>query len=118
MPRNADPAARIRSVGDLMGLWPSVAEYARDVGVKPTHAQTMKVRGSLPIDHWPATIAAAKERHIAGVTAELLMKLHAGERAARSGPEDSVTTARVVKSGKSQVVLLPKQFQFRGNEVE
>ena len=32
--------------------------------------------------------------------------------------EENMATARVFKSGNSQAVRLPKQFQFRGKEVE
>jgi antitoxin VapB len=108
-------SAPFETVGVLMGQWPSVAEFARDIGIKPSHAQVMKVRGSIPVDYWPATISAARARGIKGVTAELLMKLHRGVRAV-SGT--APTRVRVVKSGKGQVLQLPKQFHFRAKEVE
>lgn len=60
-----------------MGLWPSVADFGRDIGIKPSHAQTIRVRGSIPVEYWPAIIRAAAERGIEGVTADSLMALHA-----------------------------------------
>lgn len=68
----------MRTVDDLMRLWPTVAEFARDIGIKPTHAQTMRVRGSIPVEYWPNILAAAKTRNLRGVTADALMTLHAG----------------------------------------
>jgi hypothetical protein len=64
-----------------MNLWPTVAEFARDIGIKPTHAQTMRVRGSIPVEYWPNILAAAKARKLGGITADALMKLHAGTEA-------------------------------------
>lgn len=110
--------AVVASVGALLGRWPSVAEFARDIGINPSHAQTMKTRGSIPVDYWPATIVAAKQRHIEGVTAEHLLKLHARDRIAPPGLAPSTAKARVIKSGNSQAVQLPKQFHFRGKEVK
>lgn len=59
-----------------MGLWPNDAEFARDIGVKPSHGQTMKVRGSIPVDYWPKIVSAALHRKIKGVSYERLVELH------------------------------------------
>jgi len=72
----------LETVAQVMGLWATDAEFARDIGIKPSHAQTMKVRGSIPVDYWPDIIAAAERRGLAGVTADTLMRIHAPERAA------------------------------------
>lgn len=85
--------ATIDTVAALMGLWPSDADFARDIGIKPSHGQTIKLRGSLPVDYWPATIAAAARRGFGGVTAELLMRLHAGERLAPPTAPDAAPDA-------------------------
>jgi hypothetical protein len=63
----------MRTIDDLMKLWPTVAEFARDIGIKPTHAQTMRVRGSIPVEYWPNILAAAKTRNLPGITADTLI---------------------------------------------
>lgn len=65
----------LRTVGDLMSLWPSDAEFARDIGIKPTHGQVMKLRGSIPPDFWPNVIEAAAKRRIKGINLESLFEL-------------------------------------------
>lgn len=54
---------KIRTIDDLIGLWPSDAEFARDIDVKPSHVGVMKVRKKIPSEHWPAIKAAAARRH-------------------------------------------------------
>lgn len=66
----------VKTVGDLMRLWPTISDYARDVGLRPTHAQTIAVRGRLPVEYWDITIKAAARRSIDGVTADFILKLH------------------------------------------
>lgn len=76
-------AANVETVAELMALWPSISDFARDINLKkPSHGTVMKLRGSIDVDHWPAVIAAAEKRAIADVTADLLMKIHARERTA------------------------------------
>ena len=72
----------MQTIADLMGLWPSVSEFARDIGVQPTHAHVMKVRGSIPSARWAAVVEAAKTRGIPGVTFEKLAELAARRKAA------------------------------------
>jgi len=60
-----------------MGKWPSISEFARDIGIKPTHATAMKTRGTINPDHFPAIVAAAKQRRISGVTLETLHEMRA-----------------------------------------
>lgn len=74
----------MRFVHDLMALWPSVSEFARDIGVKPSHAQTMKARGRIPVDYFEATVEAASRRGFAGVTYEALVRMHARQQPATS----------------------------------
>ena len=60
---------------DVIALWDSDAEFARDIGIKPSHAQVMKLRRSIPLEHWPNVISAAKRRRYGGVTMEALTEL-------------------------------------------
>ncbi|MPZ36647.1 MAG: hypothetical protein GEU95_01065 [Rhizobiales bacterium] len=70
-------AAEPRTAADVMAKWPTDADFARDIGVKPTHAQTMKVRDSIPPGYWPAVVVAAAKRNIQGLTLEVLAKIAA-----------------------------------------
>lgn len=68
-----------KTVAALMDRWPTTAEFARDIGIKPTHAQTIRVRGRLPVEYWQRVIDAAAERGIRGVTAAFLLEIHKAE---------------------------------------
>jgi hypothetical protein len=71
----------MESVTEIFGLWPSDAEFGRDVGVAYTTAASWKQRGSIPAAYWQHVTEAAKRRGHPEVTAELLARLHARERA-------------------------------------
>jgi hypothetical protein len=66
-----------KTFDELIDLWPSGAEFARDIDVKPSHVGVFKVRKNIPSEHWPAIIKAAEGRGIAGVTAETLLAVQA-----------------------------------------
>lgn len=57
------------------------AKVAAALEVRPSTASEMKRRGSIPVDYWPKLIEAARERGLKGVSADTLMKIHAGETA-------------------------------------
>lgn len=67
----------MNTIDDLMRLWPSISDFGRDIGVKPSHAHVMRARGSIPSEHWQAVIDAAAARGIGGITADSLVRLHA-----------------------------------------
>lgn len=72
------------TIDDLMRRWPSISDFGRDIGVKPTHAHVMRLRGSIPTEYWQAVIDAAAARRIVGVTADELVRLHAKSAAGAS----------------------------------
>lgn len=57
---------------DIIDQWPSLAEFARDLSVPYGTAKAMRRRGSIPAQHWSATVAAASKRSIKGVGLEQL----------------------------------------------
>jgi hypothetical protein len=57
---------------DLIDKWPSVADFARDLGVKYQTARFMKKRNSIHPRYWSKVLQAAKDRRIRGVTLEAL----------------------------------------------
>lgn len=74
------------TLDELIGFWPSEAEFARDIGLKPSHVAVFKVRRNMPSTYWPAVIEAADRRKLeadttaarrkfASVTAETLLKM-------------------------------------------
>lgn len=91
-------AANAQTLADLIALWAdddtrATTNFATEIGITRKHAQTMKDRGSLPPEHWPATIEAAKRRRIKGVTTELLFRLYTSERPRRRQPHRASAAA-------------------------
>jgi hypothetical protein len=52
--------------------------FAKATGLKDSHVRTMKTRNSIPTEHWPVVVKAAKAKALSGITYELLTHLHAG----------------------------------------
>jgi hypothetical protein len=75
----------MQNVADIFGLWPSDAEVARDIGVSYPTVSSWKQRGSIPAAYWRRVIRAAARRGYSKVTAELLVEVHAQDRAAFRG---------------------------------
>lgn len=72
----------MHTFGDVIGLWPSVKEFAGDIGITPLLARQMRNRDSISAKYWQRIIDAADERDIPGVTYEALAALAARRRAA------------------------------------
>ena len=60
---------------DLIGRWPSLSEFAADLGVSLPAAKQMRARSSIAPEHWTTMVDAAKQRRIRGITTTLLAKL-------------------------------------------
>lgn len=75
----------IESVATLIASWPepSVANFARDIGVTVEHAAGMKRRTSIPLEYWGTVIEAARALNIEGVTVDGLLDLHRREKEKR-----------------------------------
>jgi hypothetical protein len=56
----------MRSFIEIINLWPSDADLARDIHVRRNHVHTMKVRDSIPVEYWLALVSAARRRRISG----------------------------------------------------
>lgn len=56
----------------LISLWPSLADFAQDLGVSENTAKQMRTRDSVHARYWLAMIAGARERGIEGVSFESL----------------------------------------------
>ena len=91
----------MHSVGEIIGLWPSMADLGRDLGLPYSTVAAWKQRESIPIAYWRALVGAARQRGLRQVTADLLIEAHdqtlAGrppgglaEEAATAAPEPPV----------------------------
>lgn len=69
------------TTNDVMALWPSIAELARDIGEPYETVRKWKVRGSIPAAYWVAITTAAAKRGF-DVTLEALARIQHEARAA------------------------------------
>jgi hypothetical protein len=67
----------MQNVADIFAVWPSDAEFGRDIGVPYPTVSAWKQRGSIPAAYWWHIIRAAAQRGHAEITADLLARLHA-----------------------------------------
>lgn len=75
------------TVQQIIDMWPSASEMARDIGLRrPSHGTVMKARGSIPVEYWAKLVEAAERRSIKGVTFEALTLAHS-RRASQSNKE-------------------------------
>ena len=66
---------------DIIKLWPTLADFAADMGVKRNTARGWKRRNSIPDKYWTDLVEKARERR-AYVSPEELMRSAAQRRAA------------------------------------
>lgn len=65
------------SFSHIIDLWPSAAEFGRDISVSDVNARAMKRRNSIPNRYWRSVIDAAGRRGIDGITIEFLAEIAA-----------------------------------------
>lgn len=73
----------MKSVSDLFEKMGGSAAIARIIRKGASTASEMKRRGSIPVEYWPDLIESDKG-HELGLSAELLLDLHAHERDAHT----------------------------------
>lgn len=64
---------------NIIDKWPSIGEFASDLGVKYVTAQLMRHRDSIAPRHWNNVVLAARKRSISGVSLEVLAAIEAAE---------------------------------------
>jgi hypothetical protein len=57
---------------EIINKWPSLSEFADDLGVQYGTAKAMRRRASIPPEHWLTVTYKAAAREIRGVTLEVL----------------------------------------------
>ncbi len=70
------------SFSDVIALWPSLADFAAEVGVPYGHAKQWRMRDSIPAARWTALVEAAERRGV-HLTTERLAQIAKG-RATRN----------------------------------
>jgi len=71
----------MNSVANLIDSFGGNSRFAEIIGKGPSTVSEMKRRRSIPVDYWPAIIAAAPGHGVEGLDSEFLMKIHVGSPA-------------------------------------
>lgn len=53
---------RMKTVSDIIALWPRTADFAEECGVEYMTAHQWIRRNRVPPEHWPALVKAARRR--------------------------------------------------------
>jgi hypothetical protein len=73
---------RLRSFTDIIGLWPSLSDLAREMGAPAASVRQWKVRDRIPATWWDSLLTAATKRKFRNVNASLLLTLSDQKRRA------------------------------------
>lgn len=68
------------SFTDLIDLWPTIKEFADDIGCGYEAARQMRRRNAVAAKHWPRIIEACASREIEGVDYTWLAALATSEQ--------------------------------------
>ena len=71
----------MKTVSDIVELWPRTRIFADDCGVEWMTAHQWRRRNKIPPEHWAALVKSAKRRGIP-VTEKLLTDIHAAKKRA------------------------------------
>lgn len=66
----------VHSISDLIALWPTLADFAHDLGVDYGAAKQMRRRSSISVKHWDKLMRAARRKGVR-ISADMLVRLHA-----------------------------------------
>ena len=65
---------------EVIGRWPSRAQFASEVGVEYQTAKQWYLRDSIPGGYWLAVVDAAQKHGFEDITLDLLARIKADER--------------------------------------
>jgi hypothetical protein len=102
----------MKSVADIFELWPTMAEFGRDIGLPYPTVAAWKQRGSIPVAYWRDLIRAAGNRGHPEVTADLLIDLHnqAPSKRSQNGFSEDAPPANFGQAHASQTETASGQF--------
>lgn len=66
---------KLASIADVIDLWPTIGDFATDVGCGYEAARQMRRRDSIPAGYWLRVTTAAERRGYARVSLKLLAEL-------------------------------------------
>jgi hypothetical protein len=69
----------MKTVSDVIQAFGGPTAFSKVIGKRPSTASEMKRNRSIPVAYWPKVIAAAAKLKIEGITADDLVRIHAGE---------------------------------------
>lgn len=72
--------AEPQSFRDIIAIWPTRGDLAREISVPIGTARQMYTRNSIARWYWPKVVAAAAERERPDITEALLTKLATAKR--------------------------------------
>jgi len=81
----------MRTFDDVFDAFGGPAALAKETGIKPFHAQTMKTRDSIPPAYWPEVVKAAERLGKSDVTLEALAAIAAAKAGREIQPERQVS---------------------------
>lgn len=87
------------SFKDIINLWPTAAEFARDVGTSPANARSMRMLNRIPDDYWAETVRCAAVRGFEGVTLDCLADLADQRRRQKARASAEAAASSVVAAG-------------------
>lgn len=67
--------AEFSEIAEIIEKWPSVKDFADDVGIAYTTAHSWRTRGLRDASRYPSIVRAAKRRGLRGVTLERLVSI-------------------------------------------
>jgi len=65
----------MNSHGDIISAWPSLSDFAADIGQAYNTAKAIRRRGRIPAWHWQSCVEGAQRRGISGVSLDVLAGL-------------------------------------------
>lgn len=72
-------ADRMKTVADIIDLWPSQADFASDCEAKWMTAHQWRLRDRIPPEYWSALVKAAKRRGL-NVSERTLIEMTAAKK--------------------------------------
>lgn len=72
--------ARMKTVSDIVDLWPKQADFAADCGVKWMTVYQWRQRNKIPPEYWAALVRAAKRKGFPAITEKLLAEMTAAKK--------------------------------------
>ena len=72
----------LESFRAVIACWPSIGDFASDIGVSDNTAKQMRTRNSIPDAYWARAISGAEQRKLRGITLKLFASLAEQKRRA------------------------------------